>query len=120
MRKKQENKNIEEGVERFSTMWSEFNIHCSHEQVHLLFLGIWALQNQGIGVKYERGELTVGDFCHLHLWFKMPNCHKQLLGSHWTEAMAGLDRTENDEYWKPTEEPEIEQQSFLTWSEIWC
>jgi len=95
----QENKTFEEGVERlFNNVKRSLTATAAMTSSSTFLLGLASTGIMGIGgYKIMTGELTVGDFLSFTLllgFMIAPIVQMSNIGSQLTEAMAGLDRTE--------------------------
>tara|TARA_R110002049_G_scaffold309196_1_gene518437 strand:+ start:2408 stop:4219 length:1812 start_codon:yes stop_codon:yes gene_type:complete len=95
----QENKTFEEGVERlFNNVKRSLTATAAMTSSSTFLLGLASTGIMGIGgYKIMMGELTVGDFLSFTLllgFMIAPIVQMSNIGSQLTEAMAGLDRTE--------------------------
>ena len=95
----QENKTFEEGVERlFNNVKRSLTATAAMTSSSTFLLGLASTGIMGIGgYKIMTGDLTVGDFLSFTLllgFMIAPIVQMSNIGSQLTEAMAGLDRTE--------------------------
>ncbi len=95
----QENKTFEEGVERlFNNVKRSLTATAAMTSSSTFLLGLASTGIMGIGgYKIMSGDLTVGDFLSFTLllgFMIAPIVQMSNIGSQLTEAMAGLDRTE--------------------------
>jgi ABC-type multidrug transport system fused ATPase/permease subunit len=95
----QENKTFEEGVERlFKNVKRSLTATAAMTSSSTFLLGLASTGIMGIGgYKIMTGDLTVGDFLSFTLllgFMIAPIVQMSNIGSQLTEAMAGLDRTE--------------------------
>ncbi len=110
----QENKTFEEGVDRlFQNVKKSLTATALMTSSSTFLLGIASTGIMGIGgYKIMIGELTVGDFLSFTLllgFMIAPIVQMSNIGSQLTEALAGLDRTE--ELMNMTPEEEIEDRT---------
>jgi subfamily B ATP-binding cassette protein MsbA len=109
----QENKTFEKGVNRlFQNVKKSLTATAFMTSSSTFLLGIASTGIMGIGgYKIMTGELTVGDFLSFTLllgFMIAPIVQMSNIGSQLTEALAGLDRTE-ELMNKPTEEDNLER-----------
>ncbi len=107
----QENKTFEEGVERlFQNVKKSLTATAAMTSSSVFLLGIASTGIMGIGgYKIMTGDLTTGDFISFTLllgFMIAPIVQMSNIGSQLTEALAGLDRTEELMNLEPEEDPE--------------
>jgi subfamily B ATP-binding cassette protein MsbA len=108
----QENKSFEEGVDRlFQNVKKSLTTTAIITSSSTFLLGIATTGIMGIGgYKIMQGELTIGDFIAFTLllgFMIAPIVQMSNIGSQLTEALAGLDRTEELMNMEPEEDPTV-------------